>query len=258
MASLPTRVVASFDAIKPVPNLTGLDGEFNQLEGASGILNGGTNAFKLLIKSSDGADPPVDSDQIGAGLLARWKQNGSSKATITNDGSLTANGLTGAAGVYTFGSIPIGPASDPSSANQLTRKSYVDAKTVSFAASFRINDPSTATVGGSGSGNDFGTLVIPSGGTYTITKFSVAFHDGSHTAGGSLTFQVFQFGVGVKSTAALKLDNTNNAGNTLFFDDIGDFTAGAGSMFAVELSARSGTITERNVTVSIEGFRTLI
>jgi hypothetical protein len=250
MASLLSRFVASFDAIKPVPNLTGLDGEFNQLEGASGCLNGNSTAFKLLVKTSDATDPPVDQDQIGAGLLARWKQNGSSKATITNDGSLTANGLTGAAGVYTFGSVPVGPASDPVGANDLPRKSYVDGKKVSFTFPFTINDPSTATL----SAREYGSLIIPAGGQYTITKCKVMFRTGSHTAGGSLTFKVDLAFVGDKST--LTLNDTNNTIATVYEDNFADFNVSESSILNCYISARSGTITERDVTITIEGYRT--
>jgi hypothetical protein len=89
MASLPTRTTASFDAIKPVSSLVLLDNEFNQYVGASGVFNGGTTATKLLVKTSDATDPPVDQDQIGAGLLARWKQNGTTKVSISNTGLFT-------------------------------------------------------------------------------------------------------------------------------------------------------------------------
>lgn len=89
MASLPARTTSSFDAIKPVLSLTLLDNEFNQYVGASGFLNGGSTATKLLVKTSDGTDPPVDCDQLGAGLLARWKQNGSTKVSISNAGLFT-------------------------------------------------------------------------------------------------------------------------------------------------------------------------
>lgn len=253
MASLPARTTASFDAIKPVSSLVLLDNEFNQYVGVAGIFNGGTTGTKLLIKSSDASDPPVEIDQIGAGPLAEWKQNGSLKASIDNDGDLTANGITGAAGVYTFGSIPVGPAADPTTANQLARKSYVDNKNVSFSASFHIADPSTANL----NVNDFGSIVIPAGGTYTITKFKVIFHDGSHTSGGSVTFRVFQFGVGVVSTAALKLDDTNNTINVAYTDDVGDFTVAEATPLSVQVTSRSGTISERNVTVTIEGYRTV-
>jgi len=252
MASLPTRTTASFDAIKPVSSLVLLDNEFNQYVGASGIFNGGTTATKLLVKASDATDPPVDQDQIGAGLLARCKQNGSSKATITNDGSLTANGLTGAAGVYTFGSIPVGPASDPTTANQLARKAYVDGKTVSFSAPFTIVDPSTATL----NTRQFGCLVIPAGGTYTITLLKVMFREGSHTAGATLTFTFDRSGSGDIGT--LNLDNTNNTAGVVYTNNIADITPSVNEIFSVRLTTRSGTITEQNVTAIIEGFRTLI
>ena len=89
MASLPTRTTASFAAIAPVPNLTVLDNEFNQYVGASGIFNGGTTGTKLLVKTSDATDPPVDCDQVGAGPLARFKLSGTAKVTIGNDGRIT-------------------------------------------------------------------------------------------------------------------------------------------------------------------------
>src|SRR5262245_8414284 len=251
MASLLSRFVGTgFAAIAPVPNLTGLDGECNQLVGASGVLNGNTTAFKLLVKTSDATDPPVDCDQVGAGLLARWKQNGSNKATITNDGSLTANGLTGAAGVYTFGSVPVGPASDPSGANDLSRKSYVNNKKISFSIGFLISDPSIATIGAP----DFGSFVVPAGGTYTFTQGKIMYRSGSHTSGGSLVFKIEQVGVGDRTS--LGLNNSNNTANTVYVDNFVDFSVSESAIFSAYLQSRSGTITERNVMAVIEGYRT--
>lgn len=89
MANLPSRNTASFDAIKPVPSVALLDDELDDMKGGTGFLNGNTTGKKLLIKTSDAADPPVDCDQIGAGLLARWKQNGTLKASISNAGNLS-------------------------------------------------------------------------------------------------------------------------------------------------------------------------
>jgi hypothetical protein len=89
MASLPARTTASFDAIKPVSSLVLLDDELNDMKGAAGFLNGGTSGKKLLIKTSDGSDPPVDCDQLGAGPLARFKLSGTAKVTIGNDGLIT-------------------------------------------------------------------------------------------------------------------------------------------------------------------------
>lgn len=178
--------------------------------------------------------------------------DGSGNLLIGEEAVFTAMSIPHTTGVVTFGAIPVGPGSNPTADNQLGRKAYIDGKKVSFSASFHIADPSTANL----SVNDFGSIIIPGGGTYTITKFKVVFHNGSHTSGGSLTFDVFQFGVGVVSTSALKLDNTNNTINVAYTDDVGDFTVAEATPLSVQISARSGTITERNVTVTIEGFRT--
>ena len=97
MASLPTRTTASFAAIAPVPNLTVLDNEFNQYVGASGIFNGGTTGTKLLVKTSDASDPPIEQDQVGAGPLAEWKQNGTLKVSIANSGQIVSAVATGTA-----------------------------------------------------------------------------------------------------------------------------------------------------------------
>ena len=97
MASLPTRTTASFAAIAPVPNLTVLDNEFNQYVGASGIFNGGTTATKLLTKTSDASDPVYEFDQIGAGPIVEFKQNGTLKSYVNNAGQFVSDIATGTA-----------------------------------------------------------------------------------------------------------------------------------------------------------------
>ena len=241
MASLLSRFVGTgFAAIAPVPNLTGLDGECNQLVGASGVLNGNSTASKLLVKTSDATDPPIIVDQVGAGALFIAKQNGTAKVTVANDG------------VTTFTAIPVGPASDPTTANQLVRKSYVDTRTVSFSAGFSIVDPANATL----NSRLFGSFIIPAGGTYTIQRLRVMFREGSHTAGGSVTFTFDRSGVG--DIGSINLDNTNNTPGVVYSNDIVDIVPAADAIFSVRISARSGTITETSVTAIIEGFRTVI
>lgn len=363
MASLLSRFIASFAAAAPVSSLDPLDGECNQMVGSNGAFNGGSTDKKLLTRASDAADPPYDLDQLGAGPLGRWKQNGIEKTRIDNDGSVRAPGLrligsppvildangnelvafnaiasavneiliqnaaaggrprlaaqggdanidlelaakgTGSVftasltqitrgsgnflrltasgpgknwihaingsghmvigedgvsnaitidhttGIVTFEEVPIGPAANPTTANQLARKEYVDTRSVSFAAPFTIIDPSTAPL----SDLVFGTIIIPGGGQYTITKAKVAYMGGSHTSGGSVTFIVQQQGVGTRAT--LVLNDTNNAINTVYTDDIADFNVSENAILGVLISARSGTVTERNVNVTIEGFR---
>jgi len=156
-----------------------------------------------------------------------------------------------ATGVITFGQIPVGPNADPTTGNQLGRKAYIDARKVSFSTSFTINDPSTCNL----NSREFGSLIIPAGGQHTITKCKVMFRQGFHTSGGSLTFKVDQAFVGDKST--LLLNNTNNTPGAVYTDDIGDFNVNENDIFNCYLSAKSGTITERDVSVIIEGYRTV-
>jgi hypothetical protein len=166
---------------------------------------------------------------------------------------LTTNLLIAlATGIATFGQIPVLPGSDPATDNQAVRKAYVDSRVVSFSACFNIADPSTAAL----SSADFGTLVIPVGGAYVLTRVSVLFMNGSHTPGGSLTFNLFKVGVG--NLASPQLNNTNNTINTLYTISFGANTQAAGTQLTPLLVARSGTITERNVVIAVEGTRTVI
>jgi hypothetical protein len=252
MASLLSRFVASFAAIAPVPNLTGLDGEFNQIEGASGVLNGGTTAFKLLVKTSDATDPPVDQDQIGAGLLARWKQNGTLKASLSNDGSLTASGLTGTIGVYAFSSIPLGPAANPSTDNQLVRKAYVDTRVVAWTRDWFIEDPSTFPTG---EGSAQGVWIVPAGTSIVVTKIKVAYYLGSHTAGGAVQFvHIHKNSAGGASAAItdLSLNDTNATIRTTYSANFGAALT-EGDQVSLIINSRSGTVTERNVSISLHG-----
>ena len=253
MASLLARIVASFDAIKPVPNLTGLDGEHNQLVGASGVLNGGTTASKLLVKTSDGSDPPIDQDQVGAGLLARWKQNGSSKATITNDGSVTANGLTGAAGIYTFGSIPVGPAADPTTSNQLARKAYIDNRKVRWSASFFISDPSTFPTN---SFNQVQKAKIPASTTFVAEGAALTYSTG--TASGSFTVELRTHPFADQTTQTILATITINPGTVgveTFVDISPDVSLTQGSYCYPILTARSSPL-QKDVTISLFGYQT--
>lgn len=51
-------------------------------------------------------------------------------------GTAAITGTTTITGLTTFGTIPVGPAADPTTANQLTRKSYVDTTVAALSSSF--------------------------------------------------------------------------------------------------------------------------
>src|SRR5215468_2161092 len=71
--------------------------EFNQLVD---ILAGNSTTKNAVMQFNDAAIPVLELNQLGAGLITRWKQNGVEKAHIKNDGSL----MTGGAATYDINS----------------------------------------------------------------------------------------------------------------------------------------------------------
>ena len=62
-----------------------VDDEFNQLVN---LLSGVSTNKDTLLKYSNATDPVLRVDQLGAGVIQQWLQNGSVKSRINNDGSL--------------------------------------------------------------------------------------------------------------------------------------------------------------------------
>lgn len=62
-----------------------VDGEFNQLVN---LLSGVSDDNDTILKYSHATDPVLKVDQLGAGLIQQWAQNGTVKSRINNNGSL--------------------------------------------------------------------------------------------------------------------------------------------------------------------------
>lgn len=154
----------------------------------------------------------------------------------------------GSGQVFITGSSPVRlPTVTPSNDDDAARKKYVDDRKVSFSAAFAIFDPSTATL----NTRLFGSLLIPEGGTYTVTKFKLLASEGSHTGGTSFTVTFDRFGVG--DLGSIVVDGSTAP---FYENDIGDTTFPANAALSVRISARSGTVGERSVIAVIEGYRT--
>jgi len=247
MASLPTRTTASFDVIKPVSSLVLLDNEFNQYVGASGIFNGGTTATKLLVKASDASDPPLEIDQIGAGPLAEWKQNGTLKTSIGNSGQIVSAVTTGTAPLDVQSTTKV----TNLNADKVDGFDIVGDKTA-FSIAFFESDPSAGTF----NTEDRAAWICPDGNAVTITKLWVKFTSGSHTPGGSVTFTIRRrSGAGsfVADIGTVTLDNTNNTIHVVYKNDIGDVALNADDSITYFISARSGTVSERSVALGCYG-----
>jgi hypothetical protein len=242
MASLLSRVLASFQATIPVASLNDLDGEFNRFVGASGVFNGGTTAFKILTKTSDAVDPVYEMDQVGAGPIVEFKQNGTLKTSVGNDGLITCVNTA----------VNPGLNADRVDGIEGATIGIIGTSKIPLVLSFKIDDPTTPSL------NDQSTvnlLRIPAVQSGFITKFTIIYASGSHTAGGSCTFRVFINGAGVGS--GVSFTDVNATAFTFYTEDFADQAISDGTSVTVVVSARSGTVSERNVTINVEGYQTI-
>lgn len=276
-----------------MPNTTILSNDHNQeLNRIVQLLNGTTTNLKTVLKTSDAGDPPLELDQLSTGPILKGFQGGIEKFRFRNDGALRTPGVydsndneellfvaTGSAvneltvtNAATGGRPKIAasggdtnidlelagkgtglvrlPASSPTVDDHAARKKYVDDKRTFFVLVFKIDDPSTFPL------NDITVLPfvrIPNIDSGFITRFHILFASGSHTAGGSVTFKVFINGSAVGS--GVSFNDTNNTVFTFYAEDFADQAISDGTSVAMEITARSGTVTERNVSITVEGYQ---
>jgi len=157
--------------------------------------------------------------------------------------------LTNTSGVYTFGQIPVGPASSCTTANQYARKQYVDDRVTYFVMTYKVDDPSTMATGTSAV---LPVTRVPHLTGAFMTKIHAIFMSGSHTSGGDIEF-MFQNGFG--DVASIHLNNTNNTIFTFYTNDFSDSSLSESSAISVYLKTKTGTITERDVNIILEGFQ---
>lgn len=204
-----------------------VDDSFLQL---TDTLSGARTDKNIQIAYNHATDPPLILNQNGAGVVQKWQVSGVDTVTLGHDGLIT------------------GPATDPSSANQLARKAYVDGKKIPFTFSWHFPAPATDTLNVAIDGY----FIVPATGICTLTEFSVIYGGGSHTSGGSVSFDLIQIGSG--TIATVSLNNTNNAINTVYAAGLVDVTKSAGIKLVGVVSARSGTITETHACAVLEGY----
>jgi hypothetical protein len=158
--------------------------------------------------------------------------------------------LSNSTGVYTFGQIPVLPASNPTTANQAVRQQYVLDTTTAWSACFFDLDPSTSST----STEDRASFIVPDGTSMTITKLRIKYSQGSHTSGATITYSVIVRNTvgGGAGIGNIVLDNTNNTINNVYTNDIGDQALAPGDSVTISMT-RSGTITERSVSPCVIG-----
>ena len=162
--------------------------------------------------------------------------------------------------VTTFTTIPVLPASDPTTANHATRKSYVDAlvaaKTTAFSTGLFYATIPAATE----SVESVPRFICPEGTSITITKLKIVRAGGSHTGATVATWTIKRrnaAGVAQADVGTISLNDTNNTVDVLYENNIADVPLTAGDQIYALLTTRTGTPTETLVTVSFIGTQKL-
>lgn len=207
----------------------------------------------IIIRLSDGVDPPLRLNQISSGPILQGQANGVNKFIIDIDGDLTANGIVGDAGIYTFNSIPIAPAADPTTANQLARKAYVDNRKIWWSMNWFIADPSTFPLNSFNLAQKVG---IPDSNNFVATEIRAIFNTG--TASGSLSVELRkhpfsnQLAQTVLGTATF---NSGAVGVGAVFDINPDVSLTDGDWIYPVLTATSSPL-QRDVSINLIGYQT--
>lgn len=249
MASLPARQTASFFAIQPIPSAAPLDGELDALVGTAGFLKGGTTGIKLLFKTSDASDPPLECDQVGAGPLAEWKQNGTLKASIGNDGQIIS--------AVTTGTSPLSVASTTVvtnlNADKLDGKHAAEWTTL-WSATFLIAD-----IAARGVDADFTNIqgALIAGANITCTHISVKPSAGTASGSFTIAFRKHPFADQTVQTTLGSITLNSGTIGVGSETDIADHTFTANDFIFPVISAISSPL-HKSVWVTFKGFQTLV
>lgn len=180
--------MAVFDIIGSYGNGTVVDGpeltaEFENIYDAWN----GTSTDKELHHKFSGANPSLIIDQLGAGPIARFRQNGVDKLVIGNDGKI------------------------------------VNANVIVDKYSWYVDAPTQLTT----DIQERKLFIVPAGNTMRITKFSIIRRGGSHTSGQTITYKLRNVTTATDLGSGVSFDNTNNAADTEYSEALNiSLTAG--------------------------------
>jgi len=222
------------------------DDEFNQLVN---LLAGVSQNKSIRVISNDSSFAAARFDQRGTNDIIEGFADGAEVFRVEKDGDIVGNGLTGSGGIYTFGSIPVLPASSPVGANDAVRKQYVDDKAIFLNHTWFILDPTSMSAG------DDGILPIwrvPAITSAFVTKLHVIRAAGSHTPGTDIEFAVIQNGA---EKGTIHLDNTNNGSGVFYTSDIADFALTENQPIWIRIKTKTGVIAERSISIELEYYQ---
>lgn len=222
--------------------------EFDQLVN---ILNGTSTNKDAIIKLSSATLAPLLLNQANAsGPVQIWQLNGTDKLKVNNLAQLESLLATGTAPFIVASTTKvINLNADLLDGLSSADFGQIGVSKIPFTYVAKFDDPSTFPTG-------LGPIIrVPAIQSGFITKITAVFNSGSHSAGGSVTFSVQKNFAG--TVGSISLTDTNNTINTFYTSDFADESIAEGNAILIYISARSGTVNERDVSVIVEGYQTL-
>lgn len=252
MASLPARILASFQATIPVSSLNDLDGEFNQLVGASGILNGGTTGTKLLIKTSDASDPVIELDQVGAGPVLECKVSGVLKAWVNQSGQFVSEVATGTAPFDVDSTTKV----TNLNADLLDGLSSADfAQMASSVSAFSVSWFYSNLPGAVETSESVGRFIVPVGTAITVTSITAVWAGGSDSGASNIFTIKRRNSAGVAQSDVGTVDVNTPAQNALESSAVSVALTAGDQLYPLYTTRNTGS--ETLVTISIRGTQRL-
>lgn len=232
------------------------DDEFNQLVN---MLNGGSQNKSIRVRNNDSSLACARFDQLAANDILELFSGGGEVARIEQSGKFKSLVVTGTAPID-VNSITVCPNlnADLIDGIEGANIAKLDTNTFAFEFGWFIEDPSTFAL----TTQDLPKFICPDGTAMTVTKFKVVFSSGSHTVGGDANFIIRRrtaasAWVTESEIANISLNDTNNTINVVYTNDFVDVPLAAGDTLVAMMGGRSGTVSERKVSLVVMGTQRL-
>ena len=157
------------------------------------------------------------------------------------DGAVADTGDQSIAGIKTFTSIPVLPASDPTTSNQASRKAYVDGKSIKTLGWFI---PGAAAVGT----NVSARLKL----NYDVTIVKAKAYAKTAPTGSNLIFDINVAGSTIWSTQANRLKITAGSNEDTDITTFNTTTITAGQAITIDIDQIGSTVAGSDITVLLE------
>lgn len=269
------RFITSFDDVNgnALISISAVGSAVNNFQ-VAGAASGGHPVFSAV---GAGADINMVFTPKGAGIISTAGNfqisNNAPQMTLidVNDSKTVRISLSGAnwdfindtagntpiridttSSVVTFFAIPVGPASDPTTDNQLARKKYVDDKdtatTVAFSYSwtFSILPSAVETI------ESVGRYIVPAGQDITIVDITSVWADGTDSSASNIFTIKKRNAAGTIGTNVGTIDINDKPKDELNINNISDYPLTAGDQISPLFTTRN-IASETIVTISIRG-----